>query len=531
VLRQVIAKNTENRFRGFLSGIGVTFILQSSTATTLILSSFAKRGLIGTGAGIGVVIGADISTTLIAQILIIDLSWLAPLLMAAGFIMNTSDDSGLRRNLARVLIGLSFMLYALGMIRLAALPLQESDTLPLILQPLTNEPLLAVVVGALLTWLFHSSLASVLLFASLVSTEVLSIELGLLLVIGANIGGGLIPLAATFKEGKIAQRIPFANLIMRFTIALLCLPFVTLFSEHVDFLSSDPSRQIVWSHTGFNVLLAIVFLPVTPILGKLCDALIKETEKDIAADTSAPLYLDDKDLDVPSIALASAARETLRMAEIVERMLDQTISTFERNDLALVKMIEEEDDIVDSLFEEIKFYLMNLSREVLNRKQADRYMQIITFANNLESVGDIIDKSLMNMARKKLEKQDHFSASGWAEIQSFHRQVSENLALAQTIFLSEDSELAQQLVEGKKIVRQAELDTAQQHFDRLRSGQLESLATSSLHLDIIRDYRRINSYITSVAYEILTSKEKRRKEKEEKEKKKKKKIEKEQNDG
>jgi phosphate:Na+ symporter len=211
---------------------------------------------------------------------------------------------------------------------------------------------------------------------------------------------------------------------------------------------------------------------------------------------------------------------------MVEQMLEQTIESFKQNNTALAKSIIQKDNDVDKLYKEIKIYLTKLTQESLDPKEADRHLQIITFATNLEYVGDIIDKSLMALAKTKTEKQERFSDEGWSEIKDFHGQVLDNMKLAQTIFLSEDPMLAQKLVDNKKVIREAEQETSALHFDRLRGGLPETIATSSLHLDIIRDYRRINSYITSVAYAILENaqtydqlrhkKEYRRKQREEK---------------
>lgn len=506
-LRRGIGLGTGNRLTAFVSGVFVTACLQSSTATTLIVSSFIKRGFITTAASIAVIIGADLSTTLVAQVLTFDLSWLSPALLAGGIITYMLNDrSGRVRHMARAAIGIGLMLLSLSLIREVSEPLKHSEVLPLILAPLENEPLLAIIFAALFTWLIHSSLAAVLLFAALAANHILTLHLGLYLVMGANIGGALVPFAATYADGAKVRRVTSANIFMRGVILILCLPFVQHIMNTLTLYESAIDRQIVDFHMGFNIALAIIFLPLAGLLAKAAQKLLPEKAQ--AKDDFEPLYLDGKSLDAPVIALASAARETLRLAEIVEAMLEKTITAFEKNDAKLVNDIRKMDDKVDSIYEAIKLYMTRLTQESLDPKEADRYVQILTFSTNLEHCGDIIEKNLMELADKKIRKQENFSKEGFAEITEFHGRVLENLRLAQTIFLSEDPALAAQLVEKKATVRKAEAETSRQHFDRLREGRQQTIATSALHLDIIRDLRRINSYVTSVAYTIIDNHEK-----------------------
>ena len=270
---------------------------------------------------------------------------------------------------------------------------------------------------------------------------------------------------------------------------------------------------ILFFHTSFNTALAILFLPLTGLLAKSASALFPEP-KNQPKPEHEPIYLDYKSLDTPTIALASAARETLRMAEMVQEMLEETIESFKQNTHALTQSIKKRDDTIDKLYKEIKLYLTRLTQESFDPKEADRHLQILTFATNLEHIGDIIDNSLMDLAHKKIDKGERFSEEGWQEIKEFHMLVVANMKLAQTIFLSEDPELAQQLVDNKRVIREAQATSSAHHFERLAGGLPQTIATSALHLDIIRDYRRINSYLTAVAYTILdhaqTYKDKRR---------------------
>lgn len=512
-LHKVIAANTGNRLRAFLSGMGVTAVLQSSTATALVVTSFAQKGMIGTAAGLAVMIGADISTTLVAQILTFDLSWLMPLLLCTGAVMHHFyEHAGRKRHLARALIGLGLILLSLSIIKQNALPLGASETLPLILEPLEREPLLALLVAAGMTFVLHSSLAFVLLTASLAQTGVINLHLGLLLVLGANLGGALVQSIITHKLGPETLRITTGNLIMRLSTVILLLPLIDVLSDAFEQTGEPVRRELVNFHTFFNIALALIFLPLISPLTKLCREIIPDRKKEEKR-PDTPLYLDESALASPTIALAGAARETLRIAEIIEQMFADSMAVLKKENKPLMDKIRAQDTIVDSLQNQVKLYLSKVSEEMLDPRESDRFLQILTFSTNLEHIGDIIENSLLDIVTIKIDSRHRFSDQGFQEIMDFHAAILKNMKLAQAIFMSEDPRLARELVDGKKKIREAEQMTSKKHFQRLREGVAETLSTSALHMDLIRDYRRINSYITTVAYTILNNAENQKKRK------------------
>lgn len=514
-LQKIIAANTSNRIKAFMAGIGVTTILQSSTATTMICASFASKKMITTTAALAVVIGADVGTTLVAQILTFDLSWLMPVLITAGvFLHHRYENKGRKKHIARALIGLGLVLLSLTIIKQSAAPLGQSEILPIILQPLEQEPLLALIVAAGLTWLLHSSLAAVLIIASFTSSNLITLKLGLLLVLGANLGGAIITFAMTYKMDAYARRITTGNMIMRVSGILITLPLLGVFMSLFSNLELAQSREIIHFHTLFNILLAVIFLPLINPLTKACKRLTPKIETEQNKE-HIPLYLDETSLETPTIALAGAARETLRAANIVETMLTNSMDALRTEDAELLNTIREADDAVDALHNNIKLYLTRVSEESLDPKESDRFIQILSFSTNIEHIGDIIEKSLVGIIKTKIKEEKRFSEEGFKEIQSFHQTILNNMKIAQTIFMSEDPKLARQLVEGKIHVRRAAQRSTDRHFQRLREGVPETKLTSALHTDIIRDYKRINSYITSVAFSILDNAEQHKDERKE----------------
>lgn len=502
-LRKVISIATKNRVTAMLAGVGVTTLLQSSTATTMIISSFAGQGLIATTAALAVVLGADVGTTIVAQVLTFDLSWLSPALLVLGYILYSGkEQAATKRQVGRIVIGLGLMLLALATIKLAAVPLKTSPTLPLVLSPLDSDPILAVLVGVILTWVFHSSLAIVLLLMSMVSGEVIPIHLALMMVLGANIGNVIAPLMSSLKDPPQAARIPAGNLIMRLTGVFLVLACFRFLIPHIELLGNSHASVVINFHMAFNMFVAVLFLPFLDGITRLVTLAIPEKQNN-QDDQSKPKYLDDRVLETPTVALTNSAREVLRLADMTDQMLQLVWQSFQKNDISIFDKIREIDNTVDKLYKILKSYLVRITQETMNDAEGKRHFQILTFATNIEHVGDIIDRNLIPLAEKRVRARVDFSADGKKELDHLFQLVIDSVRLAQTVFISGDARLARQLVDDKAIIKQAEKNASVNHLGRLQRGVPETMATSDLHMDIIRDLRRINSLMTAIAYPIL----------------------------
>lgn len=500
-IRRAIAVATRRRLMAFATGMAVTGILQSSTATAMIVSSFGGRGMIALPAALAVMLGADVGSTLVVQVLSLDVSWLSPLFLLVGVIGFLGTEDSKRRNLSRILIGLGLMLLAIRLIMLASHPLRETETLSVILRPLTDEPFLAILLAAVLTWLAHSSLTVVVLVMTLASLHVISLQLALALVLGANVGGAIAPLVMTLGQPPAARRVPLGNLLMRATGAAACVWAIPYVIPYLGMVSFDIGHRVANFHTAFNLALAILFLPIVGLVAALVRRIVPDQE--VTDDEKQPRYLEPSALDSPAVALTCASRETMRMGDVVSDMLGRTMDVFRRDDPTLLKEIERADDTVDSLHEAIKIYLTRLARNEMDPSESRRTIEILSFTTNLEHVGDIIDKNLMELATKKIKARSSFSKEGLAEIESMHAQVVANLQLALNVFMSGDIRLARRLLEQKVHIREMEQRYSEAHYARIGAGRPESVDSSSLHLDVLRDLKRINSHVTSVAYPIL----------------------------
>ncbi len=502
-LRQSLSKATSNRFTAFLTGLGITCLLQSSSATALLSASFASRGLVTTAGALAVMLGADLGTSLVAQAYSFKVGWVSPLLIIIGWVMFNKFEDSKVKDLGRAIVGLGIALLGLHLITDAAEPVRDAPLLPQLLLVMSDAPMFSVLVGAALTVLSTSSLAVVLLVVSFIVKALIPIDLGLALILGANLGSAVMPILATSGEPPEARRVPIGNLIFRVIGVTLAVPLLGLVQPYLAEIQSEPARQALNYHVIFNLALAVIFIWFTSPVARLTSRLLPDQVN--SDDPSKPRYLSQGPVDQPTIALANAGREALRMGDLVGQMLRQSLAVFRSDDRRLIKQVSDIDSHIDRLNEAIKLYLTGVSRELMDPKDQKRVVDLITFITNLEHIGDILDKNLMELAAKKLKYQLKFSPEGTRELDELHERLTHNLELAMNVFMSSDIKLARQLFAEKQIFRELERIAAENHLERLRSGRIESMQTSSLHLDILRDLKRINSHLAIVAQPILES--------------------------
>ncbi|TMJ29539.1 MAG: Na/Pi cotransporter family protein [Alphaproteobacteria bacterium] len=501
-LRHLLNVALRNRFSAFLAGILVTALLQSSTATGLMTTSFAAGGLVALVPALAIMLGANVGTALIVQVLSFNVSAVAPVLLLVGIIAFRRGGRTRTRDLGRVAIGLGLMLLALHILLDTLAPAEQAPQVHELFAVFTSQPIVCVFLAAVLTWAAHSSVAVVLLVMSLAYSHFISPIGALALVLGANLGSAINPVLEGRKSADPAsRRVPIGNLLNRVIGVAATLPLLPQIVEIFGRFQLDPARMTAEFHLAFNVALALIFIGLLDGMAWLLMRILPEQKK--PADPAAPLYLDETAIDTPSVALACAARETLHMGDIVETMLRDSITAVMADDRKLVAQLSRMDNIVDRLDEAIKFYVTKITRESLDDRDGRRAMEIISFTINLEHIGDIIDKNLMELAAKKIKHRYQFSKEGAAELVAFHQRTLDNLKLAFGVFMSGDIKVARKLLAEKAALREAELSAAENHLARLREGRPESIETSSLHLDILRDLKRIHSHICSVAYPVL----------------------------
>jgi phosphate:Na+ symporter len=501
-LRLILAGALKNRFAAFAAGIGLTALLQSSTATALITSSFTAEGLVSLVPALAIMLGANVGTTLIVQVLSFNIAAAAPILFILGLVAFRGGARSRIKDIGRVCIGLGLMLLALHILLDTLAPAENAPGVRVFMNAVTGDPVLCIVIGAVVTWAVHSSVATVLLIMSLAYAHFVTPYAALALVLGANLGSAINPVfEGVRRDNPASYRLPVGNLLNRLVGILLVAPLLRPITETLQAWQPDLAKATAEFHIAFNVATAVIFIGLLDPMAKMLKKLLPN--RIMEADPSRPRYLDESALETPSLALADAARETLRMGDLVEVMLRKVMAAIMTNDRALVDEVSRMDNAVDGLDEAIKLYLTKLTRGSLDEREGHRAMEIISFAINLEHIGDIIDKNLSELATKKIKRRFQFSPEGAEELSAFHKRTMDSLRIAFGVFMSGDVSEARKLLAEKASLRNAELAATERHLDRLREGRPETIETTSLHLDVLRDLRRIHSHICSVAYPVL----------------------------
>jgi phosphate:Na+ symporter len=464
-------------------------------------SSFAADGLVALMPALALMLGANVGTTLIVQVLSFNVAAASPVLFVAGLIA-FHTGGGRVRDLGRVAIGLGLMLLALHILLDSLAPAEHAPVVRTLLGAVTGDPLLCIAIAAALTWAAHSSVAVVLLVMSLAYSNFITPAAALALVLGANLGSAINPVfEGTNRNDPASLRLPLGNLANRLVGVLLVAPFLHPIAAFAVSLQPDAAKLTAEFHMAFNIALALLFIGPLDGVAWLLTRLLPDRKK--AVDPAAPRYLDENALDTPSLALADAARETLHMGDIVEVMLRQVMTALKTNDREIAAAVSRMDNAVDKLDEAIKLYVTKLTRGALDERDGRRAMEIISFTINLEHIGDIIDKNLSELAAKKIKRKLQFSREGGDEIEAFHGRILQSLKLAFVVFMSGNAADARKLIAEKAELRSIEIAAAERHLERLREGRPETLETTSLHLDVLRDLKRIHSHICSVAYPVL----------------------------
>ncbi|NIX77571.1 Na/Pi cotransporter family protein [Microvirga terricola] len=499
-LRWILGVGLRTRLRAFMAGLGVTTVLQSSTATALMVASFTAGGAVDLVPALAVMLGANVGTTLIVQVLSFDISLIFPVLIFVGFIAFRRGSSSRTRDLGRVVIGLGLMLLSLHLLSETVRPIESSAALKGLLAAIALDPVILVLLAAIFAWAAHSSVAAMLFIMSLASAGVIDAHAALAMVLGANLGSALNPLLEGTGGDPVKLRVPAGNLAIRLVGCVVALPLIDPILRYAAMFDPNPSRLAANFHTLFNVALAAVFILLLPWIATLLLKFFPEKVR--ASDPGVPQYLDNDALDTPSVALSNAAREVLRMADTVETMLRNSQDLFHEDDISKVDVVSRTDDVVDRLYSAIRRYLSSINHEALSDTEARRLSDILAFAINLEHVGDIIDKNLMELAAKRIKNHLRLPKDSLADIDNMHSKLLEHLQLAASVLMFQDVGSARKLVAEKERFRDLERATTQRNLDQLRSGNTVG-DTSALQLDIVRDLKRIEAHIAATGHSLL----------------------------
>ena len=500
-LRGILTGLARNRVMAVVSGAVVTGIIQSSSATTVMLIGFVAAGLMTFRQTLGVILGADIGTTFTVQLIAFRVTDYALLLVGLGF--TTTFVAGRRsiRDGGQAILGFGLIFLGLKLSLDASAPLKSDPLAVQLIASVAGTDVLALLAAAVFSALVHSSAATIGLAIALALQGLLDLHGAVTIVLGANIGTCATALMAAVGASAEAKRVATAHIAFKMLGAAIVFPFIGPLTALVETTAGDPARQIANAHTFFNVGISLLFLPFTSWAARSIEALVPD--EPTGENPFKTRYLDERALDQPALAMGQATREALRMADVVQGMFRDVAEVFRGNNQELLEDVERRDDQVDFLEREIKLFITRLDRTAMGAELARKEIGLISVIGNLENIGDIIDKNLMELARKKLYHGRRFSDAGWAEIIEFHGMVSKNLERSIAAFAANDRALAQEVLDQRPVMRQRERELRESHLIRLRQGLAESLETSEIHLDVLTNLKRISSHVSALVFPIL----------------------------
>lgn len=501
--RRVLTRS-QAAFPAALVGVGLAAILQSSAAVAVLASSFVGSSSLSFGVGLSVVLGADLGSAIVTQILSLQLDWLVPLLLACGGILFLKFDAASARQAGRVLIGIALILIALGLLRETVAPIKDSAFLPQLTAILQRDFLTAFLVGAMLTFVMHSAVAVILMIVTLVAIDALPFMVGISLMLGANLGSALLPVWFTRGMNAAARRVPLANLIIRGTAALMLVVIVNR-SALLDVLPSfDNAQAVILTHIAFNGVLLLV-IPMRGLFYRWTRKLLPDASEDVRDEpVQYRSVLDGGVVDTPGQALICIRREILRMLQIAEEMIQPVMEMFERFDTDRMKTVIATDIHLNNALDGIRHYASTLPQEKLKSADKKTLRHLMEFAIAIEAAGDLVAKTMLPLAQSKAKANIQFSKEGFDEIQALHDRVITNIALASNVLISGDVNTAAQLLQEKNEFSRKQRNSRKRHLKRLAAGRLESLESSDLHLETGLAFKEFNSQIATVAYPILS---------------------------
>lgn len=501
---QRLLTGAESQLQGATAGVGLALVLQSSAAVALLVTGFAASGYLTFPMGLAIVLGGDLGSALIVQVLSFRLDWLVPVLLAVGGYLFVKTEAKKPRQLGRIILGIAFILISLRFLREAMDPIRDSAFLPAIAGYLARDYITAFLVGGALAFVMHSSVAAILMCVTLVQIDALPFAAGLSLVLGANFGSGFIPVWLSRGMAIRARRIPFANLGLRGAWAVLCL-FGANFALRQGMMGDPQGGQmLVYAHLAFNASLLLVALPLCRPVQALMVRLLPETGAPEPQMPGRPVSaLVPGDYVSPTLAISNLKRELLRMIDLIDTMFRPVPDLYRSGNAAQIKAVQTLDHEVNACLSGIRAYVAGIPEGAFSKGELKTAREMVEYAIRLETAGDVAAARLAALAGEKNKKDLKFSRDGWAEITRMHEAIMANLRLASNVLISDDLESARLLNLEKTEVKRMERDSRKRHLKRLQGGVSESFESSDIHLETLRALREFNSHIAAVSYPVL----------------------------
>ncbi len=499
-LRRAMMALARRPLAAFGVGVLATALTQSSSAISSLLVGLASAQLVPLSAAVVMVLGANVGSTLVVQLLAFHITDYAVILAGGGAAIAMATRRTALRDVGQALFGFGLVLLGLAALQTGSTPIAASHVTAEVLRSLSGAPVVLALVGLILAMAFASSAAAIGLVLVLAASGALPPVAALALVLGANVGSTMTALLPALGGGTAAgRRLALIHTGTKLTGAVIALVALNPVAMLLSSMRLDAAAQVAVAHLSFNLALAAIFVPLAAPLARLAGALIPDRTTSVAA---GPRYLDSEALAMPAVALGQATREILRMTDIVTEMLGLSIHAFEDGGAAIPARIDTLDDQLDDLEAAIKRYLTQLDEDRMTEEQAHREIALLYTITDLEEIGDIIDKQIMRLARRKRRGQLAFSDEGWNDLISYHSEVTAALQQALAALAAQDPTIAAEFLVRKTRFAQMKRQFHLRHLHRLRSGLPPSVASSAIHLDLLDAMSRVLSHASNIAHAV-----------------------------
>ncbi len=493
-LRNALSSLTQNKVVSLIVGALVTMLFQSSTATTVILVGLTSASIITLKQTLGIILGADIGTTVTAQLIALKVTEISLPIVGIGatIIFFTKRDK--YKRIGQALLGFGLLFLGLKIMAEGMYPLRESQFFKDILLQMSDNPLLAIVVAAIFTFLIHSSAATIGIMMLLAIQGILPLMSAIYLMYGANIGTSFTAVLSSLGSSREAQRVATAHVIFKVAGVLVFLPLTIPFANLIKSVTTDPGFQVANAHTLFNIVIALAFLPFTSYFAAFLEKIVPEKKEQKAE----PQYLDYSLIDTPSIALGLALKEVVFISDNTVRMIRDAKTTFDKYDSNLIESILKMENMIDHHTVETRQYLIQVLRHPLSRKEFNKCLRLINTVNELETIGDIIEKNVLYLAESKKINNSEFSEAGKRELDLLHRKLYELANVVNNVILTNDTAMTHTALSLYEEITDLEFRSRIAHIQRLSRGISESENTSTIHLDLINAYLKISQHLAHI---------------------------------
>ncbi|MBE6072394.1 MAG: Na/Pi cotransporter family protein [Clostridium butyricum] len=501
-LKSILERVTSNRIMGILVGAIVTGIIQSSSATTVMVVGFVNAGLMNLSQAFGVIMGANIGTTITAQLVAFKLDAIAPLFVFVGTIAIMIAKAKKRREIGNIILGFGILFTGMAAMGNAMSPLADSPFFTQVVIAIGDNWFIGIIAGLAFTALIQSSSATTGILIALASTGAINITLALPILFGCNIGTCITAILSSIGTNKTAHKTALLHLMFNFIGTVIAIPFLGILGDFVQITSPDISRQIANAHTVFNVVNTIILFPFSNYLISFANKMIPENDDD-AIDKVGPKYMDNRFLETPVIAAGQVVKETIRMANKAKKNVELSMKSFVDNDEKAIQKVYENEKIINVLEESITAYLVKLSKCELSSKEKELASSTFHVIIDIERIGDHA-KNIAELSTEKIDRNLKYSSNAINELYELYNLTMEALQIAITCYATKDIEKAKTILEVEEKINKLQKNFRQKHIQRLNDEKCTAYA-GAIFLDLINNFERIGDHSTNITEAVISN--------------------------